>query len=85
MNFGPSLADLVNVWSTLETSLAAVERVKIFAEETPTELAEAPVQLEQEWPQAGNIQFQDVSLRYRSAVAHTPVRHPVELTLKMLT
>ncbi|CEJ57910.1 hypothetical protein PMG11_06587 [Penicillium brasilianum] len=64
MNFGPSLADLVNVWSTLETSLAAVERVKFFAEETPTESTETPVQLEQEWPRAGDIQFLDVSLRY---------------------
>ncbi|KAJ5484697.1 ABC multidrug transporter [Penicillium diatomitis] len=64
MNFGPSLADLVNVWSTLETSLAAVERVKYFTEETPAESTEAPVQLNSRWPQAGTIQFQDVSLRY---------------------
>lgn len=62
--------------STLETSLAAVECVKYFAEETPTESTEAPVQLESEWPQAGAIQFQDVSLRYRSAVAHNPFSMP---------
>lgn len=83
MNFGPSLADLVNVWSTLETSLAAVERVKYFAEETPTESTEAPVRLDSEWPQAGAIQFQDVSLRYRSA--HKPVLHAANLTMTMLT
>ncbi|KAF7712524.1 ABC multidrug transporter [Penicillium ucsense] len=64
MSFGPSLSDLVNVWSTLETSLAAVERVKYFAEETPAESTEAPVQLDSQWPHAGAIQFQDVSLRY---------------------
>lgn len=65
MNFGPSLSDLVNVWSTLETSLAAVERVKYFSEETPTESTEEPVDPPPGWPQAGGIELQDVSLRYR--------------------
>ncbi|KAI2695821.1 hypothetical protein CBS147317_7957 [Penicillium roqueforti] len=36
-SFGPSLSELVDVWCTLQNSLAAVERVKPFSEETPKE------------------------------------------------
>ncbi|KAF9246828.1 hypothetical protein DTO027I6_9803 [Penicillium roqueforti] len=36
-SFGPSLSELVDVWCILQNSLAAVERVKPFSEETPKE------------------------------------------------
>ena len=64
MDFGPSLSTLVHVWSELEASLAAVERVKYFSEETPKEFTDSPVDLTPDWIQAGAIQFQEVCLGY---------------------
>lgn len=37
MDFSQLLASLVEFWTSLETSLAAVSRVKTFSENTPVE------------------------------------------------
>ncbi|CAI7566126.1 unnamed protein product [Penicillium crustosum] len=65
-SFGPSLSDLVDVWCTLENSLAAVERVKYFSEETPKESTGSPVSPSPGWPELGAIQIQELCLGYDS-------------------
>ncbi|CAI7625641.1 unnamed protein product [Penicillium manginii] len=63
-SFGPSLADLVDVWCTLENSLAAVERVKYFSEETPKESTDSPINPSTSWPELGAIKIQELCLGY---------------------
>ncbi|KAM6963812.1 ATP-binding cassette sub-family C member 3 isoform 2-T2 [Tautogolabrus adspersus] len=72
-----SLNWMVRMCSDLENNIVAVERVKEYSE-TKTE---APWEVEDkkpppEWPQKGNVEFQDYSVRYREGL---------DLVLKKLT
>lgn len=64
MTLGTSLSDLVDVWCTLETSLAAVERVKHFSEETPAESTNLTVDVLPDWPRKGAIDIKDLTVTY---------------------
>ncbi|EHY56729.1 hypothetical protein HRR83_002189 [Exophiala dermatitidis] len=64
MTFGTSLTDFVNVWCTLEISLAAVERVKSFSEQTPQEKTLAPDPLPPNWPENGSVRIEGLSVSY---------------------
>uniref|UniRef100_A0A672I1Z1 ATP-binding cassette, sub-family C (CFTR/MRP), member 3 n=1 Tax=Salarias fasciatus TaxID=181472 RepID=A0A672I1Z1_SALFA len=72
-----SLNWMVRMTSDLETNIVAVERVKEYSETT----TEAPWEVEDkkpppEWPTAGNVEFNDYSVRYREGL---------DLVLKGLT
>ncbi|KAL9106868.1 MAG: hypothetical protein Q9187_008507 [Circinaria calcarea] len=63
LGFNISLANLVNSWTTLETSLGAISRLKSFEKETkvesqPGESDEPPGQ----WPTNGSIEIRNVSV-----------------------
>lgn len=62
---GVTLAQLVTHWTTLETSLGAVARIKSFSEDTPSELLlgedEVP---DVNWPARGHFTFEGVSASY---------------------
>ncbi|CAI7670419.1 unnamed protein product [Penicillium palitans] len=65
LGFNQLLPYLITSWTTLETSLGAIARVKSFVETTPCEnqpgtAAELPTS----WPDKGEIDIQDLSLRY---------------------
>lgn len=65
MNFSLSLTEVIKQWTTLETSLGAVARVRSFVTETPHE--HNPQECEQpqeDWPEQGSIEFQNVSASY---------------------
>lgn len=65
MNIAQSLAELIDRWTSLETSLGAVARIKNFSDETPSELLlEENVIPEQEWPAEGSLSFEGVSACY---------------------
>jgi len=64
MTFGYSLSDLINTWATLETSLAAVERVRYFSEETPAESTQSPEEIPPQWPLNGSIEIKDLTVNY---------------------
>lgn len=56
MGLSGSLAGLIISWTTLETSLGAISRVKTFSEDTPKEPnqdAKPPA----EWPTQGSVAF----------------------------
>ncbi|KAI0113784.1 multidrug resistance-like protein [Nemania sp. FL0031] len=56
---------LIQFWTSLETSLGAVARIKNFSEETPDEkLPSENQQPPQNWPAQGHIEFRDVSSSY---------------------
>jgi ABC-type multidrug transport system fused ATPase/permease subunit len=65
LGFNQLLSYFITSWTTLETSLGAIARVKSFVETTPSEnkpgtAAELPTS----WPDKGDINIQDLSLRY---------------------
>ena len=62
LGFNMSLSGLINSWTTLETSLGAISRLKSFEQETkcedqPMENVQPPAH----WPKSGSIDFRDVS------------------------
>ncbi|KAK8144941.1 hypothetical protein G3M48_005104 [Beauveria asiatica] len=68
MSLSQSLASLIIFWTSLETSLGAVSRVKSFSEETPVEESpDAPVA--QNWPRSGHVQFNGVTAAHVNFVA----------------
>ncbi|KAJ5165605.1 uncharacterized protein N7500_007435 [Penicillium coprophilum] len=59
MSFSASLAWIVRQWTSLETSIGAVSRVKYFTSTTPTENLEGECQtVPGNWPDKGGIVFQ---------------------------
>ncbi|XHG07806.1 hypothetical protein AWENTII_010938 [Aspergillus wentii] len=66
LGFNQSLSYLITSWTTIETSLGAIARVKSFVESTPSEIpphgsSDPPVG----WPTKGEISIQDLCLSYR--------------------
>ncbi|KAL3427034.1 hypothetical protein PVAG01_00542 [Phlyctema vagabunda] len=60
-----SLKYLIITWTTLETALGAVSRVKDFAESTQAEDLEGEIQQAPEnWPESGRIEFRQTSVSY---------------------
>jgi ABC-type multidrug transport system fused ATPase/permease subunit len=60
------LAMLIISWTSLETSIGAVSRVRSFAQETPSEVRpDADRTPGEEWPRSGTISFENVSASYR--------------------
>ncbi|OBT51212.1 hypothetical protein VE04_08393, partial [Pseudogymnoascus sp. 24MN13] len=62
LGFNMSLSGLINSWTTLETSLGAISRLKNFEQETesenqPHEIGEPP----EDWPSKGTIVFENVT------------------------
>ncbi|KAG4434582.1 hypothetical protein IFR05_009938 [Cadophora sp. M221] len=64
-NLGMTLAQLIMHWTTLETSLGAVARIKSFSEDTPSELLMGEDGTpEKQWPARGHLTFEGVSASY---------------------
>jgi len=64
--FSQSIKMLVQFWTTLETQIGAVARIKVFTEEAESE--EHPEEEDvppQDWPLRGEIVIKDVSAAYR--------------------
>ncbi|KFY37136.1 hypothetical protein V494_04888 [Pseudogymnoascus sp. VKM F-4513 (FW-928)] len=62
LGFNMSLSGLINSWTTLETSLGAISRLKNFEQETesenqPYEIGEPP----EDWPSKGTIVIENVT------------------------
>ena len=66
MTFSEFLVLLINSWIQLETSLGAIARLKTFLNHTPFEdkLGHTGLELPDQWPQSGRIEFRNVSARY---------------------
>lgn len=66
MNFGDMLATIVQSYTTLETSIGAVARLKTFSSSTePESQPDVDVLPDDKWPQRGQIEIKDVSVSYR--------------------
>jgi ATP-binding cassette subfamily C (CFTR/MRP) protein 1 len=58
------LASIVGNWTSLETSMGAVSRLKSFGETVPDE-NESQEKPPEDWPQFGAIEINQVSASYR--------------------
>lgn len=66
MNFGGNLTYLIRNYTQLETSLGAINRLKMFSEHVKPESQEGEdVTPDESWPQRGEIEIQGVSASYR--------------------
>lgn len=65
LNFNDRLNLLIVEWTTLETSLGAIARLKAFSEDTAIERDVLDDDVSDEWPKQGKIEFKHVSARYR--------------------
>lgn len=68
MTFGTFIAQYVNEWTQFEINLAAVERTKEFAEQTPRETTSMVDPRAEEPFETGEIQIRNLSLSYMSVV-----------------
>lgn len=65
MQMGPELADLIDNWTELETSLGAISRLRTFIEETPREDANnGDGAVPESWPHRGDVRLSGVSAEY---------------------
>ncbi|RFU28640.1 hypothetical protein B7463_g7701, partial [Scytalidium lignicola] len=81
VNFNTSIKDLITYWTSLETSIGAVSRIRTFAtvtesENLPTEKTNPP----SDWPTEGSILIQDISASYSTGT--DPVLQTVTLSIK---
>jgi ATP-binding cassette subfamily C (CFTR/MRP) protein 1 len=66
MDLSQSLASLIQSWTSLETSLGAIARIKEFSENTPCENLDGEKAVPSfEWPANGELRFEGVSAQYR--------------------
>ena len=81
LNFGESLASLIEFWTSLETSIAAVARLKqLEADVKPETLPSGLKQSPKGWPRGGAVTFDNVSASYKSS--STPILQDVVLEIK---
>jgi ATP-binding cassette subfamily C (CFTR/MRP) protein 1 len=67
MRVGYNMKGIVVEWSTLETSLGAVSRIRNFSENTPTELNPGDeVTPEESWPAKGGMELRNLSVQYEA-------------------
>lgn len=74
--FCQSLAQLVSFWTSLETSLGAISRVKTFSEDTPKEAGPgASASTPPQWPSRGSLVFENWTASYTEYARLCP-NHP---------
>ncbi|OAG04180.1 ABC transporter-like protein [Paraphaeosphaeria sporulosa] len=66
LNFNDRLNLLIVEWTTLETSLGAIARLKAFSHETASEEDVPDAVVSDQWPSQGSVEFRNVSAKYRA-------------------
>lgn len=78
--FNQSVSNLVTHWTSLETSVGAVARVKTFSETVPSENKPGETQKPpSSWPENGSIQIENVSVTYNND--DIPTLNKVSMTI----
>lgn len=68
MSFNVILKTVVILWTTLETSIGSVSRIKTFSETTESEAETSSVEMidtGENWPQHGSIEFKHSCATYK--------------------
>lgn len=84
VGLGGSLANLVSSWTSLETSLGALARIKDFETDTPQEAApDQPETLPSPpWPSKGELEFKDATASYTALPGSAPAVDHVSLKIR---
>ncbi|KAL7786231.1 P-loop containing nucleoside triphosphate hydrolase protein [Trichoderma ceciliae] len=86
LGFSQSLANFISSWTSLETSLGAIARLKEFLEITPHEIEPSPDTLLKpsvSWPSRGQIDWQNIEAFYtRKEEGGDPVLHNISLQIQ---
>ncbi|CRG91304.1 ABC transporter C family member 3 [Talaromyces islandicus] len=82
MSFNRALMSLVKYWTTLETSIGAVARIKAFVEETPLEdySRNHRTDIAPNWPASGMVEFTNVVATYKPET--DPILKGISLSIK---
>ncbi|KAI5461452.1 P-loop containing nucleoside triphosphate hydrolase protein [Mariannaea sp. PMI_226] len=67
MQLGTNMKGIILEWSTLETSLGAITRIRTFSETTPSEEPSSSAESSrptEEWPAKGELEVKNLSIRY---------------------
>lgn len=66
IGFSTSLMQVLKSWTSMESSIGAIARVKRFAEETETEdVFGGHEDLHPKWPQTGSLQIENLDASHR--------------------
>ncbi|KAL5397860.1 hypothetical protein PMIN03_012833 [Paraphaeosphaeria minitans] len=79
LNFNDRLNLLIVEWTTLETSLGAIARLKAFSHDTAVEEDAADAVVSNQWPSQGSVEFRNLSAKYRDDVP--PVLNDLSFTI----
>jgi ATP-binding cassette, subfamily C (CFTR/MRP), member 1 len=61
-----TLSYVIQSWTSMETSVGALMRLKAFLKETPVEYLPQEIKVpSQRWPSRGQLSFKDVTVNYR--------------------
>ena len=58
----------VRQFAALENAMNSVERVDYYSTTVPQESTESPVEVNDSWPKSGDIEINDLSMRYRKGL-----------------
>ncbi|XWW92334.1 hypothetical protein V2A60_000257 [Cordyceps javanica] len=76
-----SLELTIDMWTRLETSSGALERISSFRTRTPQETSRSQKQLPQNWPSKGQVEFRNVSAYYSDDADAPPGLDDVSLAI----
>ncbi|KAJ4864305.1 ABC transporter domain-containing protein [Trichoderma breve] len=86
LGFSGSLANFISSWTSLETSLGAIARLKEFMQVTPQEIEPSQDTLlkpSASWPSSGQINWQNIEAYYtRKDGGGDPVLHNISLQIQ---
>lgn len=69
LGLNQTLTTVIDQWTTLETSLGAIARLRAFISSTPNENKDAEKENPEDWPK-GKIEIASITASYRYATAH---------------
>ncbi|KAJ4291830.1 hypothetical protein N0V90_009726 [Kalmusia sp. IMI 367209] len=79
LNFNDRLNLLIVEWTTLETSLGAISRLRAFSNDTPIEDGAEDEDLREEWIKEGVVEFKGVGAKYRDDLP--PILNNISFTI----
>ncbi|KAM3532453.1 hypothetical protein MY4038_004026 [Beauveria bassiana] len=73
INFGTTVAGLIQRFTEMEISLGSISRTRAFVENTPREQEPKHFRVPDNWPDKGKVEFRNVTAKYNSDSALTDV------------
>jgi len=81
LGFNENLSEFILSWTSLETSLGAIARLRTFEAETPSEpIISQPREIPESWPSHGSIEFNDITALYSASTK--PALNSLTLSIK---